>query len=206
MNPGYSLNTVCSLCVYWFLVRTWNEWLVCIPEGVWWKERLIELIGRQHERSSCLVPVPMKDGIETLPDRLRPVLISHWHYTYTCALTPKAGKRGENPSQSPRGWTTLYRGNDCFPFASGWSSTTERYPKISILRVCILSSKYFRFSFFLILNLNFCYKILCFYIFGIFNQKTWFSECCWFPLILLLSWREREPYHNSHLLVIHFLP
>lgn len=34
------------------------------------KQRLIELIGRQQERSSCLVPVPMKDGTETLPDRL----------------------------------------------------------------------------------------------------------------------------------------
>lgn len=84
-------------------------------------QRLIGLIGRQQERSSCLVPVLMKDGAEALPDRLWPALISPWYYTYTCSVTPKIGKKSQRPSRSCRGVTTLSRVSyrSCFDRAMG---------------------------------------------------------------------------------------
>lgn len=116
MNLTSPVSTGRNLHVCWVLVST-----VGIPEGVWQKQRLIGLIGRQQERSSCLVPVLMKDGTEALPDRLWPALISHWYYTYTCSVTPKIGKKSQRPSQSCRGVTALYRvsNRSCFDLAMG---------------------------------------------------------------------------------------
>lgn len=65
---------------------------------------------------------------------------------YAWAVTPKIGKKSKRPRHSPGGFTTLCRGNNCFPFPSGWSVTHPDTLHFSLGRICILYWRYFWFS------------------------------------------------------------
>lgn len=127
----------------------------------------------------------MKDDTETLPDRLRPALISLWHYTYACAVTPKIGKRSEGPSQSPKDGPHCTEAMIVFLLQLGSPGLQTDTLKCPFQRFASYTQSTSGFLCFL----SFCHQILGFFFF-FFTKKTCIFECYWFPLILLLSWRE----------------
>lgn len=134
----------------------------------------------------------MKDDIQTLPDRLQPALISLWHYTYTCAVTPKIRKRSEGPSQSPKDGPHCTEAMIVFLLhlgSPGLQTDTLKYPFQRF-------ASYTQSTSGLLCFLSFCHQILAFIFLAFFTkkkpkkQKPCVFECYWFPQILLLSWCE----------------
>lgn len=129
----------------------------------------------------------MKDDIETLPDRLQPALISLWHYTYTCAVTPKIRKRSEGPSQSPKDGPHCTEAMTVFLLHLGSPELQTDTLKCPFQRF----SSYTQSTSGFLCFLSFCHQILAFIFLAFFTKKNpCIFECYWFPLIVLLSWHE----------------
>lgn len=147
MNPPCSLNSLQPLCL--LIPGEDLEWADGLHPWRCLIEAEADWINWKTTREVILSgPCPFEGWHRNSARQIAACFNQPLALDYAWAVTPKIGKKSERPSQSPRGFTTLCGGNNCFPFPSGWSSSTPWYPKCFIWKDMHLILKVFlSFSF-----------------------------------------------------------